>query len=103
MTEHHKTYDVIVAGGGHNGLVAASYLAKAGKSVPASLEGSQLKINMLVSRLPRLKSGVDPRPAFSPTASRQEYGVFFVGMSQTSPATSAVGETEIEWLVRRPR
>jgi phytoene dehydrogenase-like protein len=33
MIEHPKIYDVIVAGGGHNGLVAASYLAKAGKSV----------------------------------------------------------------------
>ena len=28
-----KTLDVIVIGGGHNGLVAASYLAKAGKQV----------------------------------------------------------------------
>ena len=28
-----KTLDVIVIGGGHNGLVAASYLAKAGKRV----------------------------------------------------------------------
>ena len=28
-----KVYDAIVVGGGHNGLVAASYLAKAGKSV----------------------------------------------------------------------
>jgi len=28
-----KTYDMIIAGGGHNGLVAACYLAKAGKSV----------------------------------------------------------------------
>ena len=26
-------YDVIIVGGGHNGLVAATYLAKAGKSV----------------------------------------------------------------------
>ena len=26
-------YDAIVVGGGHNGLVAASYLAKAGKQV----------------------------------------------------------------------
>ncbi len=28
-----KTYDAIVVGGGHNGLVCAAYLAKAGKSV----------------------------------------------------------------------
>ena len=28
-----KLYDVVVLGGGHNGLVAAAYLAKAGKSV----------------------------------------------------------------------
>ena len=28
-----KKYDVVIMGGGHNGLVAASYLAKAGKSV----------------------------------------------------------------------
>ena len=32
-------YDVIVVGGGHNGLISASYLAKAGKSV-LLLEGS---------------------------------------------------------------
>ena len=28
-----KKYDAIVIGGGHNGLTAAAYLAKAGKSV----------------------------------------------------------------------
>ena len=33
MNHSHKVYDVIVVGGGHNGLVAASYLAKAGKVV----------------------------------------------------------------------
>jgi phytoene dehydrogenase-like protein len=38
-----------------------------GQAIPESLEGSQLKINMLLSRLPRLKSGLDPRLAFSGT------------------------------------
>ena len=38
-----------------------------GADKPKSLEGSQMKINMLVSRLPRLKSGVDPSLAFAGT------------------------------------
>ena len=32
-----------------------------------SLEGSQIKINMLLTRLPKLKSGVDPKLAFAGT------------------------------------
>ena len=31
--KEHKRYDCIVIGGGHNGLVTAAYLAKAGKTV----------------------------------------------------------------------
>ena len=47
---------------------APQHLARLrGRAVPESLEGSQLKINMLLSRLPRLKSGVDPRLAFAGT------------------------------------
>ena len=47
---------------------APQHLARLrGRAAPASLEGSQLKINMLLSRLPRLKSGVDPRLAFAGT------------------------------------
>ena len=47
---------------------APQHLARLrGRAVPESLEGAQLKINMLVSRLPRLKSGVDPRLAFAGT------------------------------------
>jgi len=38
-----------------------------GVSAPDSLEGSQMKINMLLSRLPRLKSGIDPKLAFAGT------------------------------------
>jgi phytoene dehydrogenase-like protein len=37
------------------------------KSAPSSLQGSQLKINMLLTLLPQLKSGVDPRVAFAGT------------------------------------
>ena len=33
MTQNIRRYDVLIVGGGHNGLVAASFLAKAGKAV----------------------------------------------------------------------
>jgi len=47
---------------------APQHLARLrGRAIPDSLEGSQLKMNMLLSRLPRLKSGVDPRLAFTGT------------------------------------
>jgi phytoene dehydrogenase-like protein len=38
-----------------------------GREKPRSLQGSQVKINMLLTRLPRLKSGVDPTIAFAGT------------------------------------
>jgi phytoene dehydrogenase-like protein len=38
-----------------------------GRPIPNSLDGSQMKINMLVKRLPRLKSGADPHQAFAGT------------------------------------
>jgi phytoene dehydrogenase-like protein len=38
-----------------------------GTSAPSSLEGSQMKINMLLTKLPRLKSGIDPQLAFAGT------------------------------------
>ena len=34
---------------------------------PQSLDGSQIKINILLKRLPQLKSGIDPRLAFAGT------------------------------------
>ena len=47
---------------------APQVLAKLrGKSKPESLDGSQMKINILLKRLPKLKSGVDPRLAFAGT------------------------------------
>ena len=33
MSRNHSSYDCVIIGGGHNGLVTAAYLAKAGKSV----------------------------------------------------------------------
>ena len=47
---------------------APGVLAKLrGAAAPKSLDGSQLKINILLKRLPKLKSGVDPRRAFAGT------------------------------------
>ena len=47
---------------------APAVLAKLqGKAQPPSLDGSQMKINILLKRLPQLKSGIDPRLAFAGT------------------------------------
>ena len=47
---------------------APQELARLRKTAPPkSLQGAQIKINMLLTRLPRLKSGVDPRIAFAGT------------------------------------
>ena len=47
---------------------APQVLAKLrGATPPKSLDGSQMKINILLKRLPQLKSGIDPRLAFAGT------------------------------------
>ena len=47
---------------------APQVLAKLrGTSAPKSLDGSQMKINVLLKRLRKLKSGIDPRLAFAGT------------------------------------
>ena len=47
---------------------APGVLAKLrGTPSPKSLDGSQMKINVLLKRLPKLKSGIDPRLAFAGT------------------------------------
>lgn len=38
-----------------------------GRTSTATPQGSQMKVNMLLTRLPRLRSGVDPRTAFAGT------------------------------------
>ncbi|GAA3528327.1 NAD(P)/FAD-dependent oxidoreductase [Aeromicrobium panaciterrae] len=59
-----------------------------GESVPAKPSGSQFKINLLVSRLPQLKSGIDPAIAFA--------GTFHLGESmselEAAWATASRGE-----------
>jgi len=47
---------------------APGVLAKLrGKAAPKCLDGSQMKINILLKRLPKLKSGIDPKLAFAGT------------------------------------
>ena len=48
-------------------LLAAGGGAPSGRATPAAPEGAQLKVNMLLRRLPRLRDGVDPVAAFSGT------------------------------------
>lgn len=64
MKEHPKKYDAIVVGGGHNGLVAASYLAKAGKSV-LLLEAQE--------ELGGATTSVKPFPEYDARLSRYSY------------------------------
>ncbi len=65
MTRHHpKNYDALVVGGGHNGLVAASYLARAGKSV-LLLEAQ--------SELGGATTSVKPFPEYDARLSRYSY------------------------------
>jgi phytoene dehydrogenase-like protein len=44
-----------------------------GTSAPKSLPGAQMKINILLKALPELKSGIDPRLAFSGTFHANEF------------------------------
>jgi phytoene dehydrogenase-like protein len=59
-----KNYDAIVVGGGHNGLVAASYLARAGKRV-VLLEAE--------AELGGATTSVRPFPEFDARLSRYSY------------------------------
>ncbi|WP_277211685.1 phytoene desaturase family protein [Isoptericola croceus] len=50
-----------------DGLLAATGAAPSGRGTAEAPEGAQLKVNMLLRRLPRLRDGVDPVAAFSGT------------------------------------
>ncbi|MEU8899210.1 NAD(P)/FAD-dependent oxidoreductase [Nocardia sp. NPDC048505] len=59
-----------VTGAGHVLVNAAPYVLSRllGESEPVKPEGAQLKVNMVLTRLPRLRdTGVDPRDAFAGT------------------------------------
>ena len=72
---------------------APAVLAKLrGKAQPQSLDGSQMKINILLKRLPKLKSGIDPRLAFAGTFHANES---FSQFEQTFKAAQA-GEMPIK-------
>ncbi len=58
----------VIAGENLLSNAAPQVLAKLrGTSAPKSLDGSQMKINILLKRLPKVKSGIDPRLAFAGT------------------------------------
>ena len=66
---------------------APQVLAKLrGKPQPESLDGSQMKINILLKSLPKLKSGIDPRLAFAGTFHANES---FSQLEQTFEDASA--------------
>ncbi|GAB3086229.1 phytoene desaturase family protein [Isoptericola nanjingensis] len=48
-------------------LLAAAGAAPSGRATSAPPEGAQLKVNLLLRRLPRLRDGVDPAAAFGGT------------------------------------
>ncbi|CAL9608688.1 putative protein [Actinosynnema sp. ALI-1.44] len=66
----------------------ATLSALRGQSAPESAEGAQLKVNMLLERLPRLRSGVDPAQAFAGTLHLDEsYSQLEAAYRQTAEGT----------------
>jgi flavin-dependent dehydrogenase len=104
-----ERWDVLVVGGGHNALTAAAYLGRAGRRVlvleragarwtafveqrlcPGACpgpepEGAQVKVNLLLRRLPALHDPVvPPAAAFAGTSTST------TGSDQDPPAGSVV-------------
>ncbi len=67
-----------------------------GKPAPDSLEGAQIKINILLKALPKLKSGIDPRLAFAGTFHANESFSVFESTFAEAQAGKLAGKLPIE-------
>ena len=81
-TEHTVAASYVLSG------VAPAVLDRLRGRAATPPAGSQLKINMLLSRLPRLRSGVDPRQAFAGTLHLDESYVELENAYETSVSGS---------------
>ena len=76
---------------------APQVLAKLrGSIAPKSLDGSQMKINVLLKRLPKLKSGIDPRLAFAGTFHANESFTHFETVFEQAQAGVMPAKMPIE-------
>jgi phytoene dehydrogenase-like protein len=76
---------------------APQVLAKLrGTIAPKSLDGSQMKINVLLKRLPQLKSGIDPRLAFAGTFHANESFTQFETVFEQAQAGKMPAKMPIE-------
>jgi phytoene dehydrogenase-like protein len=76
---------------------APQVLAKLrGTEAPKSLDGAQMKINVLLKRLPQLKSGIDPRLAFAGTFHANESFTQFETVFEQAQAGKMPAKMPIE-------